>query len=87
MTEVIPLAEGGNGSVLAYPVFSADGNFTVCGEHRVFAVQTDRTGHRKSDGTGTVYLHGRTDRGLLLYHADSELVGKQTFNESVFAVS
>jgi polar amino acid transport system substrate-binding protein len=85
MTEVIPLAEGGNGSVLAYPVFSADGNFTgvvsiAFSPYKLIAPVTEKA-MEQAPFTFTVAQTG----GLLLYHADSELVGKQTFNESVFA--
>ncbi len=85
MSEVIPLAEGGNGSVLAYPVFSADGNFTGVVSiaflpYELIARVTENA-MEEAPFTFTVAQTG----GLLLYHADPELVGKETFNETAFA--
>jgi sensor domain CHASE-containing protein len=85
MSEVIALAEGGEGSVLAYPIFSADGIFTgvvsiAFSPYALIAPVTEKA-MEQAPFTFTV---AQTD-GRLLYHADPELVGKQTFNESAFA--
>ncbi len=85
MSEVIALAEGGEGSVLAYPVFSSDGNFTgvvsiAFSPYELIAPLTEKA----MEDTPFTFTVAQTG-GLLLYHANPDLVGKQTFNESAFA--
>lgn len=85
MSDLFPLAEGGYAATIEYPVFSPDekviGMVSVAflpdrlvGEHAEFAI----------NGTPYTVMAAQPD-GLVLYDADPEEIGKETFNESLYA--
>ncbi|GAB7015408.1 hypothetical protein JCM10550A_07740 [Methanogenium cariaci] len=84
MSDIIPLEQGGYASVIEYPVFTPDDCMTglvslafapdeIIGEYAVLAVE----------GTPYTIMAAQTD-GRILYDADPEEIGKETFNESLY---
>jgi len=85
MSNLLTLAEGGVGAVIAYPIFSSDGTFlgvvsAAFSPYGLIAPVTEEA----MEWAPFTYNVAQTD-GRILYHADPALVGKQTFNETTFA--
>lgn len=85
MSDLFPLAEGGYAATIEYPVFSPDEK--MVGMVSV-AFLPDRLvgGHAESAVKGTPYtVMAAQSGGRVLYDADPEEIGKETFNESLYA--
>src|SRR5690606_13604923 len=75
----------GEGAVLAHPVFSPDGTFTgvVSMAFSPYALVRPFT-QREMDRNPYTWMVAQTD-GRILYDPDPNEVGKETFNETIFA--
>ncbi|MDE4908756.1 hypothetical protein L0665_09070 [Methanogenium marinum] len=84
MSDLFPLAQGGYASVIEYPVFNEEEKLAglvslsfapdvIIGEYAVPAVED----------TPYTIMAAQTD-GRVLYDADPEEIGKETFNESLY---
>ncbi|OPX66984.1 MAG: hypothetical protein A4E36_01809 [Methanoregulaceae archaeon PtaB.Bin009] len=85
MSNLIPLAEGGEGAVLDYPIFSTDGDFIgvvsmAFSPHSLISPITEVA----MEWAPYTYMVAQTN-GRILYHTNPDLVGKETFNEATFA--
>jgi len=85
MSSLFPLEQGGNASLIEYPVFSRDGcvigavslAFSPC---ELVAPHAEAA----TKGTGYSIMVAQPD-GRILYDPDPLEVGKETFNESLYA--
>ncbi|WP_067051453.1 cache domain-containing protein [Methanofollis ethanolicus] len=85
MSDLFPLAEGGYAATIECPVFSPDEK--MIGLVSV-AFLPDRLvgGHAEATVKGTPYtVMAAQSGGRVLYDADPEEIGKETFNESLYA--
>ncbi|KQC07177.1 MAG: hypothetical protein APR55_04200 [Methanolinea sp. SDB] len=85
MSRLFPLAQGGYGVVIEYPVFSADGTFS--GAVSTAFVPYDMIApilENATDNTPYSFMVLQTD-GRILYDPDPEEVGKETLNETLYA--
>ena len=85
MSDLFSLTEGGAGAVIAYPVHAQDGTFigVVSLAFSPPALVTPIAGDATS---GTPFSVMVTETGgRILYDADPAQVGKETFNETMFA--
>jgi len=85
MSDLFPLAQGGYGSVIEYPVYSEEGQ--VIGAVSItFSPDVLIAPYAESATEGTRYsaMVAQTD-GRVLYDPDPEEVGRETFNESLYA--
>ena len=85
MSKLFPLAQGGYGVVIEYPVFSADG--AISGAVSTAFVPYDMIApilENATDNTPCSFMVLQTD-GRILYDPDPEEVGKETLNETLYA--
>lgn len=85
MSDLFSLAEGGDGVVLAHPVFSPGGQFlgVVSSGISPYALVSPIAGE-SMENTPYTYMVAQTN-GRILYDPDPQEVGKETFNETLFA--
>lgn len=85
MSDLIELAEGGEGAVLVHPVFSPEGTFTgvVSMAFSPYALVRP-IAEAETDRNPYAWMVAQTD-GRILYDPDPREVGKETFNETLFA--
>lgn len=85
MSDLIILAEGGEGAVLSHPVFSHEGTFTgiVSMAFSPYALLRPIV-ETETDRSPYTWMVAQTD-GRILYDPDPQEVGKETFNETLFA--
>lgn len=85
MSDLITLAEGGEGAVIAYPVFSADGTFigvvsmAFSPDALVRPVMDEEMGLAPY-----TYMVAQTN-GVVLYDPDPGEIGRDTFTDPLFA--
>jgi hypothetical protein len=85
MSGLFPLAQGGDAVVIEYPVFASGGHFTgvvstAFSPYRLVApIAANATA-----GTPYSFMVAQTD-GRVLYDSDFQEVGKETFNETLYA--
>ncbi|MDH7510084.1 MAG: hypothetical protein QHH04_03460 [Methanolinea sp.] len=85
MSDLFSLTGGGDGVVIAHPVFAQDGTFigVVSLAFSPHALIAPIAGNATSGSPSSVMV---TERGgRILYDADPAQVGKETFNETMFA--
>jgi len=85
MSKLFPLAQGGYGVVIEFPVFTADGTFS--GAVSTAFVPYDLIAPILENATGNTpysFMVLQTD-GRILYDPDPEEVGKETLNETLYA--
>jgi len=85
MSDLFPLARGGYGVVIVHPVFSADGTFTgvvstAFSPYELVAPIVLNV----SRGTPCTFMVVQTG-GRVLYDPDPEEVGRETFDETMYA--
>ncbi len=85
MSDLLSLAEGGDGAVLAHPVFSPGKQFlgVVSSGISPYALVTP-IANQVMENTPYTYMVAQTN-GRILYDPDPQEVGKETFNETLFA--
>lgn len=85
MSDTIPLAEGGDGAVIACPVFSADGTFTgvVSMAFSPYALIRPVMDAEMGLAPSTYMVAQRN--GVVLYDPDPGEVGRDTFTDPLFA--
>lgn len=85
MSDLIVLAEGGEGAVLSHPVFSYEGTFTGVVSMAFSPYALIRPiAEAETDRNPYTWMVAQTD-GRILYDPDPLEVGKETFNETLFA--
>lgn len=85
MSDLIVLAEGGEGAVLAHPVFSPEGTFTGVVSMAFSPYTMVRpVAESEMNRNPFTWMVVQTD-GRILYDPDPQEVGKETFNETLFA--
>lgn len=86
MSTLLSLAEGGEGAALAHPVFSPDGKFlgVVSAGFSPYVVVAGAVAEETMRGGPYTYMAAQTD-GRIIYDPDPEEVGRETFNETLFA--
>jgi len=84
MSNLFPLEQGGNASVIEYPVFSRDGCL-IGAFSLAFSPYELVVPHAEAstEGTGYSIMVAQTD-GRILYDPDPLEVGRETFNESLY---
>jgi hypothetical protein len=85
MSELFPLVQGGDAVVIEYPVFGSDGRFTgvvstAFSPYDLVAPIADNA----TAGTPYSFMVAQPD-GRVLYDPDPHEVGKETFNETLYA--
>jgi hypothetical protein len=85
MSELFPLVQGGTAVVIEYPVFGSDGRFTgvvstAFSPYDLVAPIADNA----TAGTPYSFMVAQPD-GRVLYDPDPQEVGKETFNETLYA--
>ncbi|WFN34462.1 hypothetical protein L1S32_11580 [Methanogenium sp. S4BF] len=84
MSDIIPLEQGGYASVIEYPVFT--GNDCLTGLVSLSFAPDEIIGRYAEpavEGTPYTIMAAQTN-GRVLYDADPEEIGKETFNESLY---
>jgi len=85
MSELLMLAEGGDGVVIAHPVFSTDEKFAGV-VSMAFSPDALVRPIAESAASGTPYsFMVAQPGGRVLYDPDPEEVGRETFNETLYA--
>ncbi|MBP1929961.1 polar amino acid transport system substrate-binding protein [Methanolinea mesophila] len=85
MSDLFPLAQGGEAVAIEYPVFSADGRCigavsTTFSPYELFAPIAEHA----TAGTPYSFMVAQPG-GRILYDPDPQEVGKETFNETLYA--
>ena len=85
MSELLPLVQGGDAVLIEYPVFSSGGQFsgvvsTAFSPYDLVAPIADNA----TAGTPYTFMVAQPD-GRVLYNPDPREVGKETFNETLYA--
>ncbi len=85
MSDLFPLAQGGTGISIAYPVHSSDGEF-LGAVSMVFLPDELITPIVEDAVNGTPFTFQVIEAGArILYDPDPDEVGKETFNETLYA--
>lgn len=85
MSDMFPLAEGGNGVVVEHPVRSADGKFVGVLSTMFMPCELIRpVAEDASEGTYFTFMVIETG-GRILYDPDPEEIGKETFGDTLYA--
>ena len=85
MSDTIPLAEGGDGAVIACPVFSADGTFTGVVSMAFSPSALIRPVMDAEMGLAPSTSMVAQRNGVVLYDPDPGEVGRDTFTDPLFA--
>ena len=85
MSELFPLVQGGTAVVIEYPVFGSDGRFTgvvstAFSPYDLVAPIAENA----TAGTAYSFMVAQPD-GRALYDPEPQEVGKETFNETLYA--
>jgi CHASE domain. len=85
MSGLIPLAQGGYATVIEYPVYSGNGNFTgVISTAFLPWKLVGPVAENAAGGTPYTFMVAQAG-GRVLYDPDPEEIGKETFNETLYA--